>query len=90
MLFHHRSLAAAVGAGDGDQLSAIGEALEVKRQRVAAQTIADAAEALESEPDWLHGARPGDLVDTVPRGLVPSQVRRSGGQQGRREQPATG
>ena len=46
---HDRRLAASVGAGDGDQLRTVREALDVEGDFVAAQAVADAAEAFEGE-----------------------------------------
>ena len=52
---HDRRLAAAVGADDGDQVGAVRQALEVEGDFVAAQAVADAAEAFEGESERLHG-----------------------------------
>ncbi len=52
---HDRGLAAAVGAGDGDQLGTIGRAFEVERVFVETQAVANAAEAFKGECERLHG-----------------------------------
>ena len=52
---HHGGLAAAVGAGYGHELRAVGVTFEVQRQGIEPQAGADAAEALESEQERLHG-----------------------------------
>ena len=54
-IVHDRALAAAVRARDGDQFCTVGKALQVKRDLVETQAVADAAEALEGESEWLHG-----------------------------------
>ncbi|MDF3831463.1 hypothetical protein P3W85_00575, partial [Cupriavidus basilensis] len=51
----HGGLAPAIRAGNGHQGSAIGQPLEVQRERVAPQSVADAAKALEGELKRLHG-----------------------------------
>ncbi|MDP2962194.1 MAG: hypothetical protein Q8N54_05490 [Sulfurimicrobium sp.] len=51
---HDRRLAAAVGTSDGDQLGTVGEPFEIQRDLFQAQTIADAAEALERQLERLH------------------------------------
>jgi hypothetical protein len=51
---HDRGLAAAVGAGDGDQRGVASQAFQIERDFVKTETVADAAEALEGESEGLH------------------------------------
>jgi Nuclease-related domain len=54
---HDRAFAAAVDAGDGDQLGAIGQPLQIKREFGNAEAVADAAEADEGEFERLHAKK---------------------------------
>jgi len=53
--FHQGALAASVAADDGDELRVAGQTLEVERQFVAAETVANSAEALEGKLERVHG-----------------------------------
>jgi hypothetical protein len=57
-VFDERGLAPPVGAGDGDELGTIGQALEIQCQNIETKTVADAAKALEGECERLHGGCP--------------------------------